>query len=121
MLQNLCTGAAILIGVAAGFNGLLMLELPAHWYLWVPGVTTTGPYNQHFIRDIGLIFGSWEPPSWSGPRNRNIGSSSGLCPHCGRALSPSSTFGKSRSASVHRRQLPLIFRRSRSALSLELF
>jgi hypothetical protein len=22
----------------------------------VPGVTTTGPFNQHFIRDIGLIF-----------------------------------------------------------------
>ena len=22
----------------------------------MPGVTTTGPFNQHFIRDIGLIF-----------------------------------------------------------------
>ena len=22
----------------------------------MPGVTTTGPFNQHFIRDIGLVF-----------------------------------------------------------------
>jgi hypothetical protein len=22
----------------------------------VPGVTTTGPFNQHFIRDIGIVF-----------------------------------------------------------------
>ncbi len=121
MLQNICIGAAVLMGLAAAANGLLMLESPAQWYLWVPGVTTTGPYNQHFIRDIGLIFGSWEPPSWSGPRNRNIGSSSGLCPHCGWALTPSSTFAKSRPASVHRRQLPAILQETRSPLSLELF
>jgi hypothetical protein len=25
------------------------------WYDFVPGVTDTGFYNQHFIRDIGLI------------------------------------------------------------------
>ncbi len=29
---------------------------PADWYFAVPGVTTTGPFNQHFIRDIGIIF-----------------------------------------------------------------
>ncbi len=33
-----------------------MLAVPADWYFAVPGVTTTGPFNQHFIRDIGLIF-----------------------------------------------------------------
>ena len=33
-----------------------MLHSPADWYLAVPGVTTTGPFNQHFIRDIGLIY-----------------------------------------------------------------
>jgi uncharacterized protein YjeT (DUF2065 family) len=36
-------------------NGLFMLVAPMTWYLWVPGVTTTGMYNQHFIRDIGII------------------------------------------------------------------
>jgi hypothetical protein len=33
-----------------------MLVSPEHWYFSVPGVTATGPFNQHFIRDIGLIF-----------------------------------------------------------------
>lgn len=33
-----------------------MLWSPEAWYLSVPGVTTTGPFNQHFVRDIGLIF-----------------------------------------------------------------
>jgi hypothetical protein len=33
-----------------------MLVSPAEWYVAVPGVTTTGPFNQHFLRDIGLIF-----------------------------------------------------------------
>ncbi len=36
-------------------NGLFMLFEPMKWYLWVPGVSETGMYNQHFIRDIGLI------------------------------------------------------------------
>ena len=56
MLKNLSLGAALLLGLAAVANGLFMLASPAHWYLSVPGVTTTGPFNQHFIRDIGLIF-----------------------------------------------------------------
>lgn len=33
-----------------------MLVAPESWYFAVPGVTTTGPFNQHFVRDIGLIF-----------------------------------------------------------------
>ena len=33
-----------------------MLVAPsATWYSLVPGVTQTGPFNQHFVRDIGLI------------------------------------------------------------------
>ena len=47
---------ATLLGVAAAANGAFMLISPESWYLAVPGVTTTGPFNQHFIRDIGLIF-----------------------------------------------------------------
>lgn len=56
MLHIICIGTAALMGVAAAANGLFMLWSPADWYFMVPGVTTTGPYNQHFIRDIGLIF-----------------------------------------------------------------
>lgn len=56
MLKKLVIGTAVVLGVAAEANGLFMLVSPAHWYLSVPGVTTTGPFNQHFIRDIGFIF-----------------------------------------------------------------
>ena len=41
---------------SAAINGLFMLVSPANWYFAIPGVTTTGPFNQHFVRDIGLIF-----------------------------------------------------------------
>jgi hypothetical protein len=56
MLKATCITAAIVLGVAAISNGAFMLIDPERWYLEVPGVTTTGPFNQHFIRDIGLIF-----------------------------------------------------------------
>ena len=38
------------------FNGVLMLAAPQLWYGVIPGVTETGPFNSHFIRDIGLGF-----------------------------------------------------------------
>ena len=47
---------AILLGIGAIANGIFMLVSPAAWYFTVPGVTTTGPFNPHFVRDIGLIF-----------------------------------------------------------------
>jgi hypothetical protein len=47
---------AALLGIGLGANGIYMLANPASWYFAVPGVTTTGPFNQHFLRDIGLIF-----------------------------------------------------------------
>ena len=51
---------AAIIAVAANgsflsANGLFMLVAPAVWYELVPGVTETGFFNQHFIRDIGMI------------------------------------------------------------------
>ena len=36
-------------------NGLFMLVAPLTWYEMIPGVTDTGFFNQHFIRDIGII------------------------------------------------------------------
>ena len=56
MLQSLCLGLAVLLGATLAVNGVFMLVSPENWYFAVPGVTTTGPFNQHFVRDIGLIF-----------------------------------------------------------------
>lgn len=56
MLRIVCLAVAFVTGLAAVANGAFMLVSPMDWYLAVPGVTTTGPFNQHFIRDIGMIF-----------------------------------------------------------------
>ena len=56
MLKPISLSLAAVLGLAAIANGLFMLISPEGWYVAVPGVTTTGPFNQHFIRDIGLIF-----------------------------------------------------------------
>ena len=42
-------------GIFLSVNGLFMLVAPLVWYDFVPGVTDTGFFNQHFIRDIGII------------------------------------------------------------------
>ena len=56
VLKQLCLGTAAVMGVGAVANGIYMLAAPLAWYFAVPGVTDTGPFNQHFIRDIGLVF-----------------------------------------------------------------
>ncbi|WP_070152849.1 hypothetical protein [Sphingobium phenoxybenzoativorans] len=56
MNRSLPLALAAVLGIGAAVNGLFMLISPANWYFAVPGVTTTGPLNQHFVRDIGLIF-----------------------------------------------------------------
>jgi hypothetical protein len=55
-MKRFCLGLAVVLGLGAVANGLFMLVSPVNWYFAVPGVTTTGPFNQHFLRDIGLIF-----------------------------------------------------------------
>jgi hypothetical protein len=47
--------AAILAAVL-GANGLAMLFAGLWWYGVVPGVIATGPYNPHFVRDIGAAY-----------------------------------------------------------------
>ena len=37
-------------------NGAFMLFAPETWYELIPGVTDTGPFNTHFLRDIGLAY-----------------------------------------------------------------
>lgn len=56
MLRSACIGLAVVLGLGGVANGVFMLVAPEAWYFAVPGVTTTGAFNQHFIRDIGLIY-----------------------------------------------------------------
>lgn len=42
-------------GIFLSVNGIFMLVAPSLWYDLVPGVSDTGFFNQHFIRDIGMI------------------------------------------------------------------
>lgn len=56
MMRSISLAVAFALGTAAIANGIFMLVGPENWYFSVPGVTTTGPFNQHFVRDIGLIF-----------------------------------------------------------------
>lgn len=48
-------GTTMLNGVFLSANGIFMLIAPLAWYEMVPGVTDTGFFNQHFVRDIGMI------------------------------------------------------------------
>ena len=56
MMRSFFPALAVLFGAALEVNGVFMLASPESWYFAVPGVTSTGPFNQHFLRDIGLIF-----------------------------------------------------------------
>jgi hypothetical protein len=39
-----------------GLTGLFILALPETFYALVPGLSLMGPFNSHFIRDVGLAF-----------------------------------------------------------------
>ena len=45
-----------LMALLLGANGVFMLIASLAWYDAVPGVPTTGPFNPHFIKDIGAIY-----------------------------------------------------------------
>ncbi len=45
-----------LLGLFFTANGVFMLIAPQDWYWAVDGVADSGPFNQHFIRDIGFIY-----------------------------------------------------------------
>src|SRR3546814_16917466 len=58
--DNRAVLAAVLVMVASNglflsANGLFMLVAPLTWFELVPGVTDTGFFTQHFVRDIGII------------------------------------------------------------------
>jgi hypothetical protein len=47
--------AAALALVLAG-NGIAMLLAGPAWYAAIPGVAETGPFNAHFVKDIGAAY-----------------------------------------------------------------
>jgi hypothetical protein len=47
---------AWILGLSLAANGAIMLAVPAAWYGAVPGVPATGPFNAHFVRDIGVAY-----------------------------------------------------------------
>jgi hypothetical protein len=63
-------------GATCAANAVWMLAGPMHWYRELPAaVPDTGPFNPHFVRDIGAAFlavgvallwaavaGRWRPP-----------------------------------------------------------
>jgi hypothetical protein len=70
MLNRVLLG---LLGAGTLLNGALMLIRPSWWYASVPGVAHTGPFNAHFVLDIGiasivagagLLLGAWRPRYW---------------------------------------------------------
>jgi hypothetical protein len=64
---------AAVLGIANALNGVIMLASGPFWYASVPGVSDTGPFNPHFVMDIGaadlvaglaLLVGAWRPAYW---------------------------------------------------------
>jgi hypothetical protein len=64
---------AAIIAIPTISNGLVMLLAGSVWYGSVPGVTETGPFNPHFVQDIGIAFlvaglalgaRAWRPRYW---------------------------------------------------------
>ncbi len=47
---------SLLLFVILAGNGVVMLFAGSWWYGVVPGVPATGPYNPHFVRDIGAAY-----------------------------------------------------------------
>jgi hypothetical protein len=54
-------------------NGLAMLFASTAWWNSVPGVPDTGPFNPHFVQDVGAAFlvaglalaaRAWRPAYW---------------------------------------------------------
>ncbi len=64
---------AAVLAVPTVLNGVMMLLAGPSWYASVPGASETGPYNPHFVQDIGAAFlvaglalaaRAWRPLYW---------------------------------------------------------
>ena len=47
---------AALLALALFMNGVAMMGAPLSWYGFVPGVAATGPFNEHFVSDVGAAY-----------------------------------------------------------------
>jgi hypothetical protein len=45
-----------LLAAILGANALVQLAAPFWWYGVVPGAPATGPFNAHFVRDVGAAY-----------------------------------------------------------------
>ncbi len=52
MMRILAAALAVILAA----NGAAMLAAGRWWYGAVPGVTETGPFNPHFVKDIGAAY-----------------------------------------------------------------
>ena len=58
-------------------NGLAMLIAPEVWYELTPGASDTGPFNVHFVRDIGIAYLAVGIGLWLGVTNHRLQALSG--------------------------------------------
>jgi hypothetical protein len=65
---------AAILAIPTVLNGLAMLVAGPFWYANGPGASGTGPFNPHFVQDIGMAFlvtglalaaRAWRPRYWS--------------------------------------------------------
>ncbi len=56
LLDRVAQLLVLIVGLFAVLFGLFMIIRPLDWYVSIPTVITTGPPNQHFIRDIGIAY-----------------------------------------------------------------
>jgi hypothetical protein len=52
-MQRSLAGILAILNV---LNGLAMLFAGSLWWVSVPGVSETGPFNPHFVQDVGAAF-----------------------------------------------------------------
>ncbi len=58
-------------------NALAMLIAPEVWYELTPGASDTGPFNVHFVRDIGIAYLAVGVGLWLGVTNHRLQALSG--------------------------------------------
>jgi hypothetical protein len=56
MKERLVVVTAVLMGFVLVVNATWQLVAPESWYWAIPGVPDRGPFNQHFVRDLGIIY-----------------------------------------------------------------
>jgi peptidoglycan/LPS O-acetylase OafA/YrhL len=64
---------AVILAIYGTLNGLAMLFAGPTWYANVAGAAETGPFNPHFVQDVGIAFlvaglalaaRAWRPRYW---------------------------------------------------------